>query len=131
MNSPCVVLFLLDSVTVSRVFSSQEIFFLIGCSKGLDGFIARNFNQKSVLGSYLDPISDKILINILATACAVMYLLPSWLVLLVFIRDALLIGGSVILARKVSLERGKDLIEQAASLKLDSPLEIKVRYPNW
>ncbi len=98
----------------------------MSCSKGLDGFIARNFNQKSVLGSYLDPISDKILINILATACAATSHLPTWLVLLILFRDALLIGGSIILARKVSLDRGKDLFKQAASLKLDSPLEIKV-----
>ena len=37
----------------------------------MDGVIARRFDQKSVLGSYLDPISDKLLINSLALACAV------------------------------------------------------------
>ena len=31
-------------------------------SDGLDGFIARNFNQRSELGAYLDPIADKVLL---------------------------------------------------------------------
>ena len=39
------------------------IFFLIsGISDALDGFIAKRFNQKTLLGSYLDPIADKFLI---------------------------------------------------------------------
>lgn len=27
-----------------------------------DGFIARKFNQKTVLGTFLDPMSDKVLL---------------------------------------------------------------------
>ena len=39
------------------------IFFLLsGFSDALDGFIAKKFNQQTLLGSYLDPIADKFLI---------------------------------------------------------------------
>jgi cardiolipin synthase (CMP-forming) len=31
----------------------------------LDGWIARNYNQSTKLGSFLDPLADKILISIL------------------------------------------------------------------
>ena len=43
----------------------------------LDGFIARNFkNQKSVLGTILDPLADKILISVLTVSLTVVSLLP-------------------------------------------------------
>lgn len=33
-----------------------------GISDWLDGFVARRFGQGSVIGSYLDPLADKVLI---------------------------------------------------------------------
>lgn len=43
----------------------------------LDGFIARNFkNQKSVLGTVLDPFADKILMSVLTISLTVVSLLP-------------------------------------------------------
>jgi len=34
-----------------------------GLSDWLDGYVARRFNQQSKLGSYLDPIADKVLLG--------------------------------------------------------------------
>ena len=37
-------------------------FVVAGVSDGVDGYIARKFNQRSELGAYLDPIADKALL---------------------------------------------------------------------
>ena len=37
-------------------------FLLAGISDGIDGFIARHFDQRSELGAYLDPMADKLLL---------------------------------------------------------------------
>ncbi len=37
-------------------------FLVAGISDGVDGFIARHFNQRSKLGAYLDPMADKLLL---------------------------------------------------------------------
>ena len=37
-------------------------FVIAGVSDGIDGFIARRYNQGSELGAYLDPIADKLLL---------------------------------------------------------------------
>ena len=37
-------------------------FVVAGVSDGVDGFIARRYNQRSELGAYLDPIADKLLL---------------------------------------------------------------------
>jgi cardiolipin synthase len=43
----------------------------------LDGFIARNWaNQKSALGSALDPLADKVLISILYISLTYADLIP-------------------------------------------------------
>lgn len=39
------------------------VFFLAGLSDGVDGFVARRFNQQSELGTILDPIADKLLMT--------------------------------------------------------------------
>src|SRR5713226_8127253 len=36
---------------------------IAGFSDGIDGLIARKFNQRSSLGAYLDPIADKLLLS--------------------------------------------------------------------
>src|SRR5881392_3117566 len=38
-------------------------FFFAGVSDGIDGFVARRFNQQSELGTILDPIADKLLMT--------------------------------------------------------------------
>ena len=37
-------------------------FLVAGISDGVDGFIARQFDQRSELGAYLDPMADKLLL---------------------------------------------------------------------
>ncbi|XP_030165934.1 cardiolipin synthase (CMP-forming) isoform X2 [Lynx canadensis] len=54
------------------------VFALAGLTDLLDGFIARNWaNQKSALGSALDPLADKILISILYVSLTYADLIPA------------------------------------------------------
>jgi len=49
----------------------------------LDGFIARNFrNQTSALGSFIDPLADKLLISVLFVSLTAVNLLPGLLIML-------------------------------------------------
>lgn len=59
-----------------------------------DGWVARTFNQGSLLGSFLDPLSDKVLVACTAAALGWIGVLPIPLLVLVIGRDALLVGGS-------------------------------------
>lgn len=60
----------------------------------LDGNIARLFNQKSVLGAWLDPIADKTML--LTTLFALVWadVLPQWLLVVVLLRDAVVLLGA-------------------------------------
>ncbi|XP_064002356.1 cardiolipin synthase (CMP-forming) isoform X2 [Pogoniulus pusillus] len=60
----------------------------------LDGFIARNWaNQKSALGSALDPLADKILISVLYVSLTCANLIPVPLTSVILLRDAALIAA--------------------------------------
>ena len=69
------------------------IFVLAGVSDGVDGFIARQFNQGSRLGTYLDPLADKTLLVSIYVTFAITGELPVWLAILVVSRDLLIVGG--------------------------------------
>ncbi|KAL4628419.1 hypothetical protein ACB092_05G237500 [Castanea dentata] len=66
-----------------------------GASDWLDGYMARKMRINSVVGSYLDPLADKVLIGSVALAMVHMDLLHPGLVGLVVLRDAFLVGGAV------------------------------------
>ena len=73
------------------------VFVVAGISDGVDGLVARLFNQRSRLGSFLDPLADKILLVSAFIALAVAGLLPSWVTVTVISRDILILLGIFIL----------------------------------
>ncbi|KAM4695003.1 cardiolipin synthase (CMP-forming) [Discoglossus pictus] len=70
------------------------VFILAGITDLLDGFIARNWaNQKSALGSALDPLADKILISVLYICLTYAHLIPVPLTIMIILRDIALIAA--------------------------------------
>jgi cardiolipin synthase len=83
------VIYLLDGQLLSGLF----VFAICVVSDGLDGSLARLFNQKSRLGSYLDPLADKMLLISAFVVLAVLGFLPAWLTVLAISRDILILIG--------------------------------------
>lgn len=82
-------------------------FVIAGVSDGVDGFIARRFNQRSVLGGYLDPMADKLLLVSVFVVLGIMDKLPLWLVVAAVSRDALIVCAvllSTVMANPVEIK---------------------------
>lgn len=62
---------------------------------GLDGFIARVWNQQTELGAYLDPLADKLLVATSFVVLAVKGFVPLWLAVTVISRDVMISLGSL------------------------------------
>ena len=66
-------------------------FLIAGISDGVDGFVARHFDQRSKLGAYLDPMADKLLLVSVFVVLGFIGKLPLWLVVAAVSRDALIV----------------------------------------
>lgn len=87
---PCAFMMLSERFDVAL-----GLFVLAGISDALDGFLAKYFHWQSRLGSYLDPIADKLLLVSCYLALGHLQLLPLWLVLVVVLRDVIIFGGAL------------------------------------
>jgi cardiolipin synthase len=68
-------------------------FVFAGISDGLDGLVARMFNQRSDLGAVLDPIADKLLLTAAYLSLGILRDIPGWLAVVVISRDVLIVTG--------------------------------------
>lgn len=87
-----------------RFVLALAVFVLAGLTDGLDGLLARRFDQKSQLGMILDPIADKLM---LVTAFIVLSMrsvfpqpvpshlpVPFWVTVAVISRDVFILVGA-------------------------------------
>ena len=87
-----------------RFLLALGIFILAGVTDGLDGLLARRFDQKSQLGTILDPIADKLM---LVTSFVVLSMrsvfpqplpshlpVPFWVTVAVISRDVFILVGA-------------------------------------
>ena len=83
----------------------------------VDGSIARIFNQKSELGSFLDPMADKLLMVSTFITLSFAHLIPVWLTLIVFSRDLMIVIGLVIFkVKKIVLFYQPTILSKATTL---------------
>jgi CDP-diacylglycerol--glycerol-3-phosphate 3-phosphatidyltransferase len=87
-------------------FAAIAIFIVTAVSDGLDGYVARRYNQRSSLGIILDPIADKgLLLSGIITLSLTSWSevepesgkFSVWFPVLVISRDAILLVGTLIL----------------------------------
>lgn len=67
----------------------------MGVSDGLDGFLAKQFGWRTVVGARIDPLADKLMLVSSFVALAVVGLAPVWFVVLVAARDLVLMAWGV------------------------------------
>lgn len=72
-------------------------FVAAGVSDALDGYIAKRWDQASNLGSYLDPIADKVLLVGVYVTLGHQGLIDLLVVVLVVFRDLMIVGGVFLL----------------------------------
>jgi cardiolipin synthase (CMP-forming) len=92
---------LLVPITVWLIISGEfalafVAFVTAGVSDGVDGYIARRFDQRTELGAYLDPIADKALLVSIYVSLGLLKFIPAWLVILVVTRDVLIVGAVIL-----------------------------------
>lgn len=97
-----------DSVRIGQADESLRwmalgVFILAAGTDGVDGWVARRFNQCSQFGAYIDPIADKALLLTGVITLSLVdwgaqgWRLPLWFAIIVVLRDCIILGGIKIL----------------------------------
>jgi cardiolipin synthase len=79
--------FLVITILDGRWVLAFVLLWVAGISDGLDGLLARLLEQRTMLGQYLDPIADKLLLSTLFVVLTRVGLVPRYVTVLVFSRD--------------------------------------------
>jgi cardiolipin synthase (CMP-forming) len=80
-------------IVIGHVHAAFWLFVAAGVSDGVDGFLARRWNQRTELGAYLDPLADKALLMSIYVTLALGHVIPAWLAIAVVFRDVMILGG--------------------------------------
>ncbi len=89
-------LLMLPFILIAMIYRWHDIalglFLLAVITDVIDGIIARRLDQQTLLGEYLDPIADKLLLSSAFIVQAVIGAIPWWLTILVLSRDLIIIS---------------------------------------
>ena len=88
---PFVVLFI-DNRSQVRSFVAACLYVLAAVTDFLDGFLARRWGQVSVVGKFLDPLADKLIVMAALVMLVDVDRLPAWLVILLIGRELAITG---------------------------------------
>src|SRR5437016_10925393 len=90
---PFIVIYLVDG----HYLWALILFVTAGFSDGLDGLLARTLHQQTLLGQYLDPIADKLLLSTMFLVLSILHKIPWKYTVLVFSRDISILAASTVL----------------------------------
>jgi cardiolipin synthase (CMP-forming) len=89
--------FIVNSLVDNHYRTGLILFVLAGISDGLDGLLARSLHQQTMLGQYLDPIADKLLLSTMFMVLSILHKIPWKFTVLVFSRDVSILGVGTVL----------------------------------
>ncbi|MBN2372614.1 CDP-diacylglycerol--glycerol-3-phosphate 3-phosphatidyltransferase [bacterium] len=79
------------------------VFILAAITDWLDGYIARNSQQITTLGKFLDPIADKLLISAAFISLVEIQRIPAWIVVVIVGRELVITGMRSIAAAQQNI----------------------------
>ena len=125
------VLFFIDNFSPVRSFIAGLLYLGAAVGDALDGYLARSRNEVSMLGKFLDPLADKLIVTAVLVFMVALGRVPAWVVVVLIARDLAINGlRSVASAQGLVIaasDGGK--IKTALQLVAIMMLLIYFRYP--
>jgi len=125
------VLLLIDNYSPLRTFLASLMYLGAAAGDALDGYLARKRNQVSVLGKFLDPLADKLIVTAVLVTMVALHRAPAWVVVVLIGRDLAINGLRSIASAQGLVIAASDggKIKTALQLVAIMMLLIHFRYP--
>jgi CDP-diacylglycerol--glycerol-3-phosphate 3-phosphatidyltransferase len=125
------VLIFIDNFSPLRSFIASMLYLVAAAGDALDGYLARSRNEVSMLGKFLDPLADKLVVTAVLVFMVALGRVPAWVVVVLIARDLAINGlRSVASAQGLVIaasDGGK--IKTALQLVAIMMLMVHFRYP--
>jgi CDP-diacylglycerol---glycerol-3-phosphate 3-phosphatidyltransferase len=127
------VLYFIDNYSPVRSFIAMLIYVGAALTDSLDGYVARKYKQISVLGKFLDPLADKLIVTSVLVYLTAMDRCPAWLVVALLARELAVTGLRSIATTEGLVISASDSGKQKTALQLIGTifLLIHFKYPVW
>jgi CDP-diacylglycerol--glycerol-3-phosphate 3-phosphatidyltransferase len=83
---PAILIFI-DNYSPLRTFIAALLYLVSAATDALDGYLARSRGQVSVLGKFLDPLADKLIVTAVLVVMVGLGRVPAWIVIVMIARD--------------------------------------------
>lgn len=94
---PVLMAFLLVDVPYGDIFA-LVVFVIAAASDSLDGYLARRFRQTTVMGAFLDPLADKLIVTAALVSLVELGELSAWVAMVVIGRELAVTGLRMVAA---------------------------------
>jgi CDP-diacylglycerol--glycerol-3-phosphate 3-phosphatidyltransferase len=125
------VLVFIDNFSPLRSFIASLLYLVAAAGDALDGYLARSRGQVSMLGKFLDPLADKLIVTAVLVFMVALSRVPAWIVVVLIARDLAITGLRSIASAQGLVIAASDggKIKTALQLVAIMMLLIYFRYP--
>jgi CDP-diacylglycerol---glycerol-3-phosphate 3-phosphatidyltransferase len=125
------VLIFIDNFNPLRSFIASMLYLAAAAGDFLDGYLARSRGEVSMLGKFLDPLADKLLVTAVLVYMVALARVPAWIVVVLIGRDLAISGLRSIAAAQGLVIAASDggKIKTALQLVAIMMLLVYFRYP--
>jgi CDP-diacylglycerol--glycerol-3-phosphate 3-phosphatidyltransferase len=126
-----VILIFIDNFNPLRSFIASMLYLVAAAGDFLDGYLARSRGEVSMLGKFLDPLADKLLVTAVLVYMVALSRVPAWIVVVLIGRDLAISGLRSIAAAQGLVIAASDggKIKTALQLVAIMMLLVYFRYP--
>lgn len=96
---PVLMVFLLGEIPAGDIVA-LGVFIVAAASDWLDGYLARRRQQTSIMGAFLDPLADKLLVTAALVSLVALGELSAWVAMVVIARELAVTGLRMVAAAR-------------------------------
>ena len=105
------------------------LFVLAALTDILDGYLARKYHVETVVGKFLDPIADKLIINAAMILMIPIGRIPAWIVVIIIMRDFIVDGIRSIASSDGLIIQASTLAKQKTLCQNFAVSALMIHYP--
>ena len=126
-----VVVVLLMFETKENCFWAAIVFSLAAITDWLDGYLARKWQVETVLGKFLDPLADKLVVMAALIMLIPLDRVPAWAVFLILAREMLVTGLRSIASSEGIVISASDLGKYKTIFQMVAIIGLLLHYPYY